>query len=130
MRTTDKERSGKLTLGQYLAAVRDDRGLSLREVEKATSKVVSNAYLSQIENDQIKKPSPNILHALAALYCVSYEDLMERAGFVTPTRSRSAHQRHGMIATFADQNLTEEEEAELVQYLSFMRSRRKLGSQT
>ena len=130
MPMTDKEHSGRLTLGQYLATARNDRGLSLREVEKATSKVVSNAYLSQIENDQIKKPSPNILHALATLYAVSYEDLMERAGFVTPTRSRSAHQRHGSIATFADQNLTEEEQAELVQYLSFMRSRRKLGSKT
>ena len=130
MPMTDKEHSGRLTLGQYLATVRNDRGLSLRKVEKATSKVVSNAYLSQIENDQIKKPSPNILHALATLYAVSYEDLMERAGFVTPTRSRSAHQRHGSIATFADQNLTEEEQAELVQYLSFMRSRRKLGSKT
>ena len=130
MPMTDNGHSGRLTLGQYLAAVRNDRSLSLREVEKATSKVVSNAYLSQIENDQIKKPSPNILHALATLYSVSYEDLMKRAGFVTPTRSRSAHQRHGSIATFADQNLTEEEEAELVQYLSFMRSRRKLGSKT
>ena len=130
MPMTDKEHSGRLTLGQYLATARNDRGLSLRKVEKATSKVVSNAYLSQIENDQIKKPSPNILHALATLYAVSYEDLMERAGFVTPTRSRSAHQRHGSIATFADQNLTEEEQAELVQYLSFMRSRRKLGSKT
>jgi transcriptional regulator with XRE-family HTH domain len=130
MPKADTGHSARLTLGQYLASVREDRGFSLREVEKATNKVVSNAYLSQIENDQIKKPSPNILHALAELYGVSYEDLMERAGFVTPTRSRSAHQRHGRIATFADQNLTEEEEAELVQYLSFMRSRRKSGGQT
>ena len=128
MPKTDKRHSARLTLGQYLATVREDRGLSLREVEKGTNKVVSNAYLSQIENDQIKKPSPNILYALAELYGDSYEDLMERAGFVTPSRSRSSHQRHGRIATFADQNLTEKEEAELVQYLSFMRRRRKLGS--
>ena len=122
--------TGRLTLGEYLASVRVDRGLSLREVERATDKTVSNAYLSQIENGQIKRPSPNILYALAELYGVSYEDLMERAGFVTPTRSRSSHQRHGRIATFADQNLTEEEEAELVQYLHFIRSRRKPGGQT
>ena len=48
--------SGKLPLGEYLASVRADRGLSLREVEKATDKTVSNAYLSQIENGQIKRP--------------------------------------------------------------------------
>lgn len=120
----------KLTLGQYLASIRDDRGLSQRDVERATDKVVSNAYLSQIENDQIKKPSPNILHALAEVYQVSYDNLMERAGFVVPTRSRrSADQRHGRIATFADHNLTPEEEAELVQFLGYLRSRKKPGGE-
>jgi transcriptional regulator with XRE-family HTH domain len=116
----------KLTLGQYLASIRNDRGLSQRDVEKATNKVVSNAYLSQIETDQIKRPNPNILHALAELYTVSYEDLMERAGFIVPTRSRrSAQQRHGRVATFAGHNLTGEEEAELVKFLGYLRSRKK-----
>jgi transcriptional regulator with XRE-family HTH domain len=120
----------KLTLGQYLASIREDRKLSQRDVEKATDKVVSNAYLSQIENDQIKKPNPNILHALSELYAISYENLMERAGFVVPTRSRSSEQRHGRVATFADHNLTQEEEAELVQYLGYLRSRKKPGGQS
>ena len=118
----------KLTLGQYLASIRTDRELSQRDVEKATNKVVSNAYLSQIETDQIKKPNPNILHALAELYEVPYEDLMERAGFVVPTRSRgAADQLHGRVATFAGHNLTAEEEAELVQFLGYLRSRKKPG---
>ena len=130
MPQTDKRQSARLPLGQYLASVRERHGLSLRQVEKATNKVVSNGYLSQVENNQIKKPSPNILYALAELYGVSYEDLMERAGFVTPTKARRVHERHGRIATFAGRNLTEEEEAELVRYLGFMRSRRKPGGQT
>jgi transcriptional regulator with XRE-family HTH domain len=116
----------KLTLGQYLASIRNDRELSQRDVEKATDKVVSNAYLSQIETDQIKRPNPSILHALAELYAVSYEDLMERAGFVVPTRSRrSAQQRHGRVATFAGHNLSNEEEAELVKFLGYLRSKKK-----
>lgn len=114
-----------LTLGRYLASIREDRGLSQRDVEKATGKVVSNAYLSQIENDQIKKPNPNILYALAEVYAVSYENLMERAGFVVPTRSRTGTaQRHGRVATFADHNLTAEEEAELIKFLGYLRSRK------
>jgi HTH-type transcriptional regulator, competence development regulator len=121
----------KLTLGQYLASIRNDRDLSQRDVEKATDKVVSNAYLSQIETDQIKRPNPNILHALAELYAVSYEDLMERAGFVVPTRSRrSAQQRHGRVATFAGHNLTNEEEAELVKFLGYLRSKKKPSDQS
>jgi transcriptional regulator with XRE-family HTH domain len=114
----------KLTLGQYLASIRDDRKLSQREVEKRTNKLVSNAYLSQIENDQIKKPNPNILNALAELYDISYEDLMERAGFVIPTRARESGQRHGRIPTFADHDLTPEEEAQLHQFLGYLRSRK------
>ncbi len=114
----------RLTLGQYLASIREDRKLSQRAVEKQTNKIVSNAYLSQIENDQIKKPSPNILHALAELYDVPYENLMERAGFVAPTRSRTTEQRHGRVATFADHVLTTEEEAELVKFLGYLRSRK------
>ncbi len=118
----------RLTLGQYLASIRTDRGLSQREVEKQTDKLVSNAYLSQIETDQIKKPNPNILHALAEVYEISYEDLMERAGFVVPTRVRSgSEQRHGRIATFAGHNLTPEEEAELVKFLGYLRSRKRQG---
>ena len=115
----------KLTLGQYLASIREDRGITLREVEKRTNKVVSNAYLSQIENDQIKKPNPNILNALAELFGIPYEDLMERAGFVVPTRSRGNEQRHGRVATFAGHNLTPEEEAQLHQFLGYLRSSRK-----
>jgi transcriptional regulator with XRE-family HTH domain len=111
------------------------RPASQPTVEKATKKVVSNAYLSQIENDHIKRPNPNILHALAELYAVSYENLMERAGFVVPTRSRaksrdSGQRRHARVATFAGHNLTSEEEAELVQFLGYLRSRKRPGGQS
>ncbi|HLH93953.1 MAG TPA: helix-turn-helix transcriptional regulator [Xanthobacteraceae bacterium] len=128
MTKKNEDTDTKLTLGQYLASIRKDRGYSQRYVETETKKVVSNAYLSQIETDQIKKPSPNILHALAELYDISYEGLMERAGFVVPTRSRSgAEQRHGRVATFAGHNLTSEEEAELVKFLGYLRSRKRTG---
>ena len=126
MVTQSVKPEAKLTLGQYLASIRNDRGLSQRDVEKATDKVISNAYLSQIETDQIKMPNPNILHALAELYAISYEDLMERAGFVVPTRSRkNTQQRHGRVATFAGHHLTSEEESELVKFLGYLRSSRK-----
>jgi len=51
--------------------------------EEATKKEVSNAYLSQLENNKIVKPSPNVLHALSLVYATSYEDLMRRAGYVS-----------------------------------------------
>jgi transcriptional regulator with XRE-family HTH domain len=121
-----QERS-TVTLGQYLASIRADRRMTLRQVEEATNKEVSNAYLSQIENDKIKQPSPNVLHALAEIYAISYEKLMEMAGYITT--SRSENEKHGRIATFAEHNLTPEEEMELIEYLKFIR-RKKTGEQT
>lgn len=115
----------KLTLGQYLASIRMDRKLTLRQVEEATEKEVSNAYLSQIENDKIKQPSPNILHALSEIYAIDYAHLMEMAGHVTPAKGRGQDQRHGRVATFADHNLTPAEEAALIEFLQFIRSRKR-----
>jgi len=113
--------STKLTLGKYLAFIRDDRGMTLRQVEESTK--ISNAYLSQIENDKIKQPSPNKLYSLAELYDIDYEELMERAGHITSSKKRAQWQTHGRAATFADCNLTEEEEAELLRYLKYIRDK-------
>lgn len=116
-----------LSLGQYLASIRADRQMTLRQVEEATDRLVSNAYLSQIENNKIQQPSPNVLHALAEIYSLDYADLMERAGHIIPTGTRSQDQRHGRVATFANHHLTSEEEAQLIEYLNFIRSRKRPG---
>lgn len=111
-------------LGTYLKSLRMGLRMTLRDVEETTEKEVSNAYLSQIENGKIVKPSPNVLHALATLYRVSYAKLMERAGYVSPTTRPSRSTKHGRAATFAVENLTAEEETELLEYLAWFRSRR------
>ena len=115
---------GSITLGQYLASIRKDRKLSLRAVEEQTKKQVSNAYLSQIENDQIHQPSPNILNALSEIYEISLDILMGKAGYIIHSSHRAANERHGRIATFSEHNLTPEEELELMQYLEFIRNRK------
>ena len=108
-------------LGAVLADLRMAKGLSLRQVEEATDKAVSNAYLSQLENGKIKKPSPNVLHNLAAVYAVPYEALMEKAGYLLP--AENGRGRHKRLAAFAIDDLTAEEEEELLKYLAFLRWR-------
>jgi transcriptional regulator with XRE-family HTH domain len=125
-------------LGQFLANVRGVKKLTLREVEDATNNEVSNAYLSQLETGKITRPSPNVLHALAQVYGISYETLMEKAGYLTPSsaadggvlRSGGAPLRHGRVATFATESLTQDEEEKLLEYLAFLRSRRSRGEKT
>ena len=109
-------------LGTVLADLRTAKGFSLREVEAATGNAVSNAYLSQLENGKIQKPSPNVLHSLAEVYVVPYETLMEKAGYLLPSEEGGARRRR--LAAFAIDDLTAEEEEELLKYLAFLRSRR------
>jgi transcriptional regulator with XRE-family HTH domain len=108
-------------LGSVLADLRMAKGFSLRQVEEATGKAVSNAYLSQLENGKIKKPSPNVLHNLAAVYAVPYEALMEKAGYLLPAEKRGGRRKR--LAAFAIDDLTAEEEEELLKYLAFLRWR-------
>jgi transcriptional regulator with XRE-family HTH domain len=109
-------------LGAVLADLRRAKGLSLRDVEEATGKAVSNAYLSQLENGRIRKPSPNVLHSLSAVYAVPYEALMEKAGYLLPSEENGGSRRR--LAAFAIDDLTAEEEEELLKYLAFLRTRR------
>jgi transcriptional regulator with XRE-family HTH domain len=107
----------KDALGAHLARLRTAAGLSLRQVEKATKKEVSNAYLSQLENNRISKPSPNILYALAEVYKTSYEDLMARAGHFSSSGRK--------VAPLAIGDITSEEETALLEYLAFYRQQQR-----
>ena len=110
------------SLGTLLSDLRTTKRLTLREVEEATGRTVSNAYLSQLENGKIQKPSPNVLHSLSGVYAVPYEALMEKAGYLLPLES-SMGGRKRRLAAFAIDDLTAEEEEELLKYLAFLRSR-------
>jgi transcriptional regulator with XRE-family HTH domain len=112
------------SLGAHLVRLRSAANLTLRQVEEATNKEVSNAYLSQLENNKIAKPSPNILHALARVYSTSYEDLMRRAGYVSSDENTSGR-RQARVATFAVKDLTPEEERALLAYLAFIREQKR-----
>lgn len=112
------------SLSEYLKALRAASGFTLREVEEATE--ISNAYLSQLENDKISKPSPDILHKLAGFYGVAYEVLMEKAGYFKREASASGRaQGTGRLAASSLGKISSEEEAALLQYLGFMRSQKR-----
>jgi transcriptional regulator with XRE-family HTH domain len=106
-----------LTLGLYLKSAREEKGLTLRAVEAEVN--ISNAYLSQLEGEKIKQPSPVVLHELSNLYKVSYETLMELAGYPVPGASATQHSLYSRIG-----RTTRDEENALVEYLDFLRSRK------
>jgi HTH-type transcriptional regulator, competence development regulator len=116
--------SAAQALGSYLKEVRTKNELALRDVEETTN--ISNAYLSQLENGKVAKPSPHILHSLATLYRVPYETLMERAGYVKKASEQTGSvQRSGKLPASSFEDITEEEEVHLLGYLNFIRSQAK-----
>src|SRR5271169_5434305 len=113
MKTEGAEKTDTKSFGAGLKTAREIRKLSLREVETATG--ISNAYLSQLENNKIKKPSPHFLHKLAALYGISYELLMEAVGYVQSKKAGGPKTLAG-AALFSLEKLTAQEEEALAEY--------------
>lgn len=108
------------SLGSVLRQARDLKKITLRAAETLTG--ISNAYLSQLENDKIKKPSADILHKLAIAYKIDFNYLLQIAGLVEkPTTENVSFGNF----VFSKENLTKDEEEELLQYLQFMRDRKK-----
>lgn len=110
-------------LGIFLASARNKVGLTLRAVEDETG--VSNAYLSQLEHGKIRTPAPQNLYKLSQVYRVPYELLMELAGYPVP-ETQSAKPGPS-IDTFAARvgGVTEEEAEALIEYLQFIRTRKR-----
>jgi len=69
-------------LALYLTRLRQEKGWSLRDVERASEGQVSNVYLSLLENRKRKDPHPKILLALARVYGVPWQMMFEVAGYV------------------------------------------------
>src|SRR5580704_17771683 len=101
------------TLGEELTRLRKLRGWTLRDVEEKSKKKVSNSYLYQLENDNVKEPSPHILYELSIVYGAAYPGLMRLAGFVVPSSSPRASQASTSLA-FDALNLSDEEREEVM----------------
>jgi transcriptional regulator with XRE-family HTH domain len=111
-------------LGNPLREARERARLSLRAA--AAKAEISSAYLSQLEADTVKSPSPHILYRLARLYDVSYADLMILSGYALP-EPKSARDPQPSdqleVALRTLMPLTDKEREALAEYLAWYRSR-------
>ncbi len=102
------------TLGDYLREQRTANRLSLRQLADAAG--VSNPYLSQIERG-LRRPSADVLQALAKALRISAETLYVQAGILNPddTEVRSVE-----LSIRADTGLSQRQKDALVDiYRSF-----------
>jgi transcriptional regulator with XRE-family HTH domain len=108
-------------LGFTLRQAREVHGLSA--VEAARGAGISPAYLSKLENDTVKKPSPQVLHSLSGVLTVPYADLMRLCGYRVPGEPDQTDSGALIARLFAD--LTEDEADELLEYLAWYRARQR-----
>jgi transcriptional regulator with XRE-family HTH domain len=110
------------TTGALLRQARSVRDLSL--VEAAKTATISAAYLSRLESDAVKKPSPHVLHQLSEALGVPYAELMRRSGYRLPDSS-DQHVTGTAVAAALFADLTDDERDELLEYLAWYRARRR-----
>ncbi len=109
------------SFGVLLRQAREVRELS--GIDAARAAGISAAYLSKLENDAVKRPSPHVLHQLSEALAVPYADLMRLSGYQVPGESTAKPSDTVGAALFAD--LTEDERDELLEYLAWYRARQR-----
>lgn len=109
------------SFGAVVKQARKVRELSAVDAARAAG--ISAAYLSKLENDSVKRPSPHVLHQLSEALAVPYADLMRLCGYRVPGDSDEKAATTVTAALFAD--LTDDERDELLEYLAWYRARRR-----
>lgn len=85
---------GETSFGQYLRQLRKAKGLTLVEVSKLS--LISQPFLSQVENDLGGKPSPDALRRLSTALNVQYIGMLIKAGHVTEEEVLTFRREHGI----------------------------------
>jgi HTH-type transcriptional regulator, competence development regulator len=109
------------SIGAVLKQARAVRGLSAVDAARAAG--ISAAYLSKLESNAVKKPSPHVLHQLSEALGVPYAELMRLSGYRLPGESAAPRSDALSAALFAD--VSDDERGELLEYLAWYRARRR-----
>jgi len=110
------------SLGDQLREIRQLRGLSLKAVAEPAK--ISTAYLQKLEGDEVRQPSPNILHRLAEVLAVPYATLMELAGYVVPDTASASS---GTVFDHAlnSSDLSDDERKAVAAFIAHLRKQRQ-----
>ncbi len=109
------------TFGTGLKAARELAGLSLREVEEATG--ISNAYLSQLESNKIRRPSVFFLAKLARIYAIPLEHIIST---LPEMKSLPGYiEAKPVMWKWLPPPSNDEEQLEMAEYLKLIRARNR-----
>lgn len=112
-------------LGTYLKKLREEKGLSTREVYELAN--VSNSYLSLVENGK-RRPSAVVLKKLAPVYGVDYLDLYVKAGYADLAEYEKNNFKNFRYAShngLDTEGLDEDDLKEINAFIEFVKNKKK-----
>jgi len=123
------------TIWEYLSSVREARGYTLSAVVDAVKAAIkskeleeqsalSRGYLSQLEAGRYNNASPYKLKALALVYNIPYELLMNKAGYLDETSKKVKEDASFTLMLKEVQDMTSHERESVLNYIEFVKSRR------
>ena len=124
------------TYAEYLLYIREVRGYSLRDVDDTISDLikrkvlapecsVSHGYLRNIEAGEVGSPSPFKLKALAYVYRIPYEMLMQKVGYWDETLNKVTRDATFTLMLKEVPQMTDEEKKSLLEFIDFIIAKRK-----
>ncbi len=124
------------TFGEYLAYIRETRGYSLRDVDDTIGDLIkkkvlesgcsiSHGYLRNIETGDVSAPSPFKLKALAYVYRIPYEMLMQKVGYWDETLNKVTRDATFTLMLKEVPQMTASEKKSLLEFIDFIITKRK-----
>lgn len=124
------------SFSEYLGYIRETRGYSLRDVEDTINELikrktlepecsVSHGYLRNIETGEVNSPSPFKLKALAYIYRIPYEMLMQKVGYWEETLNKVQRDATFTLMLKEVPQMTEVEKKSLLEFIDFIIAKRK-----
>ena len=122
--STYRATRGRMRLGALLKSSRLKRGLTLRDLERETG--ISNGYLSQLESDTIKQPSPRHLHRLSHALSLAYGELMGLAGYAMEQQVSAKSDYPSHPSFLGLEELNEADKRKIQAYIDDLRDARRV----
>jgi transcriptional regulator with XRE-family HTH domain len=114
------------TLGESLKRARKNINLTLRQVEDSLD--ISNAYLSQLENNKIKKPSADVLYKLSNLYRIDLSELLKASGIIeenSPAKTKKEIEKEELNqqVSYSLDELNFSQKKEVLNFMDFIKTK-------
>lgn len=123
------------SIGEYAAYIREMRGYTLQNVVELVKSAIKNkelesecslsrGYLSNLETGKHTHPSPFKLKALAVIYKVPYESLLQKAGYWEKQIDQLKQDTTITLMLKEVDDMTDTEIKSVMDYIDFVKSRR------